>query len=149
MDAVGVRAGIVERLGLDCPPDEVDAAWMAAFMEDGAVLAVLEALDPSVRVGLLSNNDALVGSLIETYLPGVAARCDAVVVSGVTGVRKPSERAYAAGLAALGASAAGCVFVDDSPSNVEGGRAAGIDSVLHTDPVQLARDLAERGVVTG
>ena len=143
-DKAEVRAGIVQRLGLDGAPAQLDAAWMAAFEEDAAVLAVLDTA-AAAGVGLLSNNDALVGSLIKTFLPGVAQRCHAVVVSGVTGVRKPAAAAYQAGLAALGVDPERCVFVDDSSSNVAGGLAVGVDSVLFVHAGQLAEDLRRRG----
>jgi FMN phosphatase YigB (HAD superfamily) len=143
-DEAEVRAGIVQRLGLDEASAELDAAWMAAFEEDAAVLAVLDTA-AAAGVGLLSNNDALVGSLIKTFLPGVAQRCHAVVVSGVTGVRKPAAAAYQAGLAALGVDPERCVFVDDSSSNVAGGLAVGVDSVLFVHAGQLAEDLRRRG----
>lgn len=147
VDVEGVRTGIVARLGLDRWTAFADAAWMAAFAEDADVLAVLDSVDPAIRVGLLTNNDALVGSLIGRFLPGVARRCHTVVVSGVTGVRKPAAGAFRAGLAAVGAEAKRCVFVDDSRSNVEGGLAVGVDSVLFTDPAQLTHDLGRRGLI--
>jgi hypothetical protein len=37
------------------------------------------------------------------------------------------------------------VFVDDSSSNVEGGLAVGVDSVLFVHAGQLAEDLRRRG----
>jgi len=147
-DADGVRAGISGRLGLRCALEEVDAAWMAAFEEDPAALAVMDAARPPAVVALFSNNDALVGSLVGQYLPGVAARCDAIVFAGVLGVRKPAEQAYTRALQTLGVAAERCLFVDDNPDNVEAGRAAGIDSVLYTSPAQLHRELAARGALS-
>ena len=146
-DADGVRAGISGRLGLRCTPEEVDAAWMAAFQEDPAALTVMDAARPPAVVVLFNNNDALVGSLVGQYLPGVAARCDAIVFAGVLGVRKPAEQAYTRALQELGVAAERCLFVDDNPDNVEAGRAAGIDSVLYTSPAQLHRELAARGAL--
>jgi len=146
LDADGVRAGIIERLELNCPPEEVSAAWMAAFAEDAAALAVLDTVRPPAVVGLLSNNDALVGALLEEYLPGVVARCDAILVAGVLGAQKPAEGAYIRALEELGATAERCLFVDDNQDNVDGGHAAGIDSVRYTSPEQLARELSARGM---
>ena len=91
-DADGVRAGISGRLGLRCAPEEVDAAWMAAFEEDPAALAVMDAARPPAVVALFSNNDALVGSLVGQYLPGVAARCDAIVFAGYSAYANPLNR---------------------------------------------------------
>ena len=63
----------------------------------------------------------------------------------MTGVRKPAAAAYQAGLTALGVDPQRCVFVDDSSSNVEGGLAVGVDSVLFVHAGQLAEDLRRRG----
>ncbi len=134
-------------MGLRCALEEVDAAWMAAFQEDPAALTVMDAARPPAVVALFSNNDALVGSLVGQYLPGVAARCDAIVFAGVLGVRKPAEQAYTRALQTLGVAAERCLFVDDNPDNVEAGHAAGIDSVLYTSPAQLHRELAARGAL--
>lgn len=146
VDAEGVRAGIAARLELDCGTDEMEAAWMAAFTENPAALAVLDGLQPALVVALLSNNDALVGSLLGEHLPGVVARCDAVLVTGVLRAQKPDPRAYARALEALGVAASACLFVDDSPDNVDGARAVGIDSVLYTAPAELAAEFEARGL---
>ena len=88
---------------------------MAAFQEDPAALTVMDAARPPAVVALFSNNDALVGSLVGQYLPGVAARCDAIVFAGVLGVRKPAEQSYTRALQELAVAAERCLFVDDNP----------------------------------
>ena len=39
-----------------------------------------------------------------------------------------------------------CIFIDDSPANVQGARALGIDGILFTGAEALGRDLARRGL---
>jgi putative hydrolase of the HAD superfamily len=55
---------------------------------------------------------------------------DVVVDATESGVRKPDPRAYALVIEAVGLPASAMVFVDDNPSYVDGGTAAGIPSVL-------------------
>lgn len=38
------------------------------------------------------------------------------------------------------------MFVDDSPTNVEAAASVGMDAIAFTTPVQLARELALRGL---
>ncbi len=146
-DADGVRAGISGRLGLRCAPEEVDAAWMAAFQEDPAALAVMDAARPACGGGAVQQQRRAGGVVGGPVFARVAARCDAIVFAGVLGVRKPAEQAYTRALQTLGVAAERCLFVDDNPDNVEAGRAAGIDSVLYTSPAQLHRELAARGAL--
>ncbi|WP_127784139.1 HAD-IA family hydrolase [Rhodococcus sp. X156] len=147
VDADGVRAGIRSRLDLHCPLADLEAAWMAAFAEDDAALAVLDAVRPPAVVALLTNNDALVGTLLAEHLPGVAERCDAVLVAGFMKVTKPDERAYTQAAQALDVPLSSCLFVDDKQENVDGGLAAGLDSVLYAGPDQLRAELTARGLL--
>ena len=69
-----------------------------------------------------------------------------VVVSADEGLIKPDARIYERLLTRNGLKAADCVFIDDSPHNVAGAKAVGMDAVLFTDPATLERDLRARGL---
>jgi 2-haloacid dehalogenase len=62
------------------------------------------------------------------------------------GLLKPDPRIFALLCDRAGVAAADCVFIDDSPNNVAGARAAGMDAIHFTDPAALAAALAERGL---
>lgn len=70
-----------------------------------------------------------------------------IVVSGAENMLKPEPEIYRLLLARNGLEAGESLFIDDSPANVEGARAVGMDAVLFTDADQLARDLKDRGLL--
>lgn len=72
-----------------------------------------------------------------------------VVVSGQAGLLKPDPAIYRLLLDRNGLDPADCVFVDDSPANVEGALALGIDAIRFTDAEDLAHALAGRGLLPG
>ena len=71
---------------------------------------------------------------------------DDIVVSGEVGLAKPDPEIFALVARRAGRPPGDCVFVDDSPANVAGAAAAGMDAVLFTDTGQLRADLRARGL---
>jgi 2-haloacid dehalogenase len=69
-----------------------------------------------------------------------------VVVSGDEGLVKPDPAIFRLCLARNGLEAADCVFVDDSPVNVAGAAAVGIDAIRFIDAGALAAELGRRGL---
>jgi len=68
-----------------------------------------------------------------------------VVVSGVEGLVKPDPAIYRLLMARNGLDPEDCVFIDDSPVNVDGARAVGMQAIRFTDPGALERALREYG----
>ena len=67
------------------------------------------------------------------------------VVSGDERLVKPNPEIYRVLLERNGLEPKDCLFIDDSPKNVEGAKAVGMDAVRFTDPITLRQDLAARG----
>jgi 2-haloacid dehalogenase len=86
----------------------------------------------------------------ETWPAGVATHprlgtaFGVTVVSGQVGLLKPDRRIFALLCDRAGVMPSDCVFIDDSPKNVAGARAAGMDAIRFTDPATLESALAER-----
>ena len=72
---------------------------------------------------------------------------DWTFVSCLTGLRKPDRAAYVQALAALGAPAQQCVFIDDRVRNCEAARALGIHSVAYEGIEPLRASLREAGLL--
>jgi putative hydrolase of the HAD superfamily len=68
---------------------------------------------------------------------------DAAVVSYEVRCRKPEPDIYRAAIAAAGATAAECVFVDDSLGNVTAARQLSIRALHHTDVTQTVTALRQ------
>lgn len=89
----------------------------------------------------------------ETWPRGIAAHprlgdvFGVTVVSGQEGVMKPDVRIYRILCERAGVAPRDCVFIDDGLHNVEGARAAGMDSIHFTGADALAEALKVRGLL--
>lgn len=81
--------------------------------------------------------------------PFLATHFRDVVVSGAEGVTKPDPRIYELCLSRNCLQARSCVFIDDSPANVAGAAAVGLDTIRFTTPLALRQALRRRGLLTG
>ena len=69
-----------------------------------------------------------------------------VTVSALVGLLKPEREIYDHHVQTFGLDAGATLFIDDSPANVDGARAAGWQAVLFVDPARLRADLADFGI---
>ena len=95
-------------------------------------------------VGLLSNLDANYEFLHEYH--EVFGYFDRVQLSSEVGVAKPNPQAYERFVMQLGAKPEETLFVDDSPENVRGAKAAGLHAIEFTDTEELREQLPQYGI---
>jgi len=69
----------------------------------------------------------------------------AIVVSGELGIMKPDARIFRHLTETHGLRPADCLFIDDSPKNVAGARAAGLQAIHFTGPDALREELRGLG----
>jgi HAD superfamily hydrolase (TIGR01549 family) len=130
--------------------DATAAAYRRAYLEgrrpvDGA-LALLTALRPHVRIGIVSNN-LLDEQQDKIRLCAFTPFIDALVVSEEAGIAKPDPAIFHLALQRLGCSADEAVMVGDSwAADVEGARAAGIRVIWFNRTEQICPD---RSLVAG
>lgn len=124
----------------------VDAWAMSRWRIDLAVLEMLAEAREVVPVALLSN--ASTRLLHDLEVSEVLDAFDAVVGSADIGVAKPDPAAYRAAAAAIGLEPEACAFVDDTPANVEGARAAGMEAELFIGAEELRTLLRRLQLVT-
>jgi putative hydrolase of the HAD superfamily len=116
----------------------LDAGALREFMDDvweeyvGRLNVELAryfaALRPRYRTGIVSNS--FVGARErEQRLYGFEDMCDVVVYSHEEGMKKPDPRIYEIVCRRLGVSPRETVFLDDTPSCVEGARRAGMHAI--------------------
>jgi putative hydrolase of the HAD superfamily len=91
------------------------------------------------RVCALSDISRLHLALLPRYAS--VRRMERVVASCETGFLKPEPQAFAEALRRIGARAEEVVFVDDREANAEGGRRAGLTSIVFESPAALDRAL--------
>lgn len=80
--------------------------------------------------------------------PRLASSFGVTVVSGREKVLKPEPAIYHILCDRAGVRPADCVFIDDSPRNVAGARAVGMDAIHFTDPAALEAELVQRGLLS-
>ena len=143
-DVLAAMAPLLQTYAPGTDPAAVHDVFCSAPVLDADLVALL----PHLRVDavhVVTNQDsrrlaALAPVLAGLDIDGVFASCD-------LGARKPHRDFFDAVLAVLGVDAADCLVVDDSPANVAGARAAGLDGVLHTSSGRLRRELVARGLL--
>lgn len=79
--------------------------------------------------------------------PRLAQAFGVTVVSGLEGFIKPDPRIFAALCDRAGVTPAECLFIDDSPKNVAGAQAAGMQAHHFTTPEALEAELTTRGLL--
>lgn len=129
-----------EGLGASIDEDTWIASRKAGSRSDPGVLRHIEALDPSLELGVLTNNGLLMAQAIPRIVAPVFPRLQGrVLCSGGLQLRKPDARIFARALELLQWDAGETLFVDDVFANVQGARGAG----LHAETVKDGRSLGK------
>jgi FMN phosphatase YigB (HAD superfamily) len=107
---------------------------------------IVEALDPRLRRGILSNTTWEWIRRIRAAVP-LDERFDPIVLSCDVGACKPDPAIYRNLLERLALPPAAVLFVDDRDDNLAAAAAAGIQGVRFTDPAGLRQELRGRGLL--
>ncbi len=86
------------------------------------------------------------GGAVELH-PRLGSAFEMTVISGFERVVKPEAEIYQRLCSRAGVAPEECVFIDDSPTNIEGACAVGMDGIVFADPLALERALKERGLL--
>lgn len=117
----GLRAGVDELVR-----DFRANAFRRAFLFEGAAAVLTELRGRGHRLGIVSNGSAAT-QRAKLAATGLAARVDAVLVSGEVGLRKPDPEIFRRAARELGVEPRACVFVGDDPErDVAGAGRAGM-----------------------
>lgn len=111
------------------PLPRLHEAWRAQQHLIAENVALVRALRPAYRIGLLSNADSSLPDRLENGL-GIWGLFDAVVCSAEVGVAKPELAIYRLAAERLGLPPEACVFVDDHAPNVAAAEQCGMRGVL-------------------
>ncbi|AUH32431.1 HAD family hydrolase [Paracoccus tegillarcae] len=79
--------------------------------------------------------------------PRLTTLFEDIVVSGIEGLLKPEPEIYLTLTRRNGIEPGDCIFIDDSPANVAGAQAVGMDAIHFTDAPALDKALQARGIV--
>jgi putative hydrolase of the HAD superfamily len=123
-------------------------ARLASITPNEAALALASRAAQRCRIAILTNNCRLLTDHIDYLNPPVARLFGAQVYSSAAfGAAKPATETYQRCVEHLGAAAADTLFIDDSQANVDGARAAGLQTYRFVDAAGLSTEFARRGLL--
>ena len=142
------HAALEELAGRPLPP--LHTEWRRQQAPIAENVALIRALRPPYRVGILSNNDMTLRTRLSDGLR-IVDLFDDIVCSAEVGCAKPEAKIYRLAAERIGVPPTGCVFVDDSEANVRAAEAAGMRGVYYRVERgdDLRAQLAELGVSPG
>ena len=121
-------------------PDDIQQVEKKQHARDEQMITYTQTFRPNYKIGLLSNID--VGTMEKLFPePQRGELFDAFIISGEVGMIKPSVEIFELAASRLGVKPEECVMIDDLIKNVESANLAGMQGVLFTSQVQLAKDL--------
>jgi len=131
LDAEGIRQDVCRALGVDLPMAEFAPLWSSHFTLHAAVLPRVEALVGRVKLGLVSNTNALHVAYLRPLLP-LLQRFDSVVMSCEVGHVKPEADIFRLALEGVGCAPDEAAFFDDLQEFVDAADALGLRGRLFT-----------------
>lgn len=144
--------GIAERVALF--PDKADLIrafderWLETFYGaiEGSVAILEELRARGIRTYAITNFSREKFAEASRHFPFLT-RFDGIIVSAHERLLKPDRRIYELLCSRHALAPENCLFIDDSPLNVEGARAIGMRGHLFTAPEQLRAELKAAGLL--
>jgi HAD superfamily hydrolase (TIGR01509 family) len=122
--------------------EQFRSAWALAFEPDDGVLAVVDSVRRRARTALFTNNGTVLLDAMPVLFPSVVNRFDPLLFSCALGTVKPEPEAFTAALARLNREPGDVLLVDDSPTVIDGAKAAGMHALLFSTVEALRSGLA-------
>ena len=123
--------------------DEFVTLWNDIFTENEAVSEIVRFLKGKVRLGLVSNTNALHFDYIASRFP-VVHSFDRWILSHEVGYKKPAPEIYQKAMEWASVEPKKTLFIDDSITNVEAAIALGIQGLHFLSAQQLREELSVR-----
>jgi putative hydrolase of the HAD superfamily len=140
-------ASLRATLGIDLTHAQFLAGWNAIFIEEvPGIAALLARAAQHLPLYAFTNTNPAHAAYWSEQFPGAVKNFRKVFISSSIGLRKPDAAAFEFVAREIGVPANRIVFFDDSPHNIEGARACGLQTVLVNSPTDVAAALAALGV---
>ena len=110
------------------------------FQNSAAILSLIAQLREHHAVGLLSNVGA---DGYAKFIEPIANNFDVVVTSFQVGLAKPERAIFEYMADQLQVDASECIMIDDSETNCEGARAAGMEAIRYDNYLQLMQKISQ------
>ncbi|MEA2880113.1 MAG: glucose-phosphatase [Hyphomicrobiales bacterium] len=148
--ALGVEdyfASLRASLGIDLSDAQFLDGWNAIFVDEvPGIAALLARAAQRLPLYAFTNTNPAHAACWSVKFPDALKNFKKVFISSSIGLRKPDAAAFEFVVREIGAPAGRIVFFDDSPHNIEGARACGLQTVLVNSPSDVAAALAALGI---
>ena len=141
-------ASLRASLGIDLTHAQLLDGWNAIFI--GEVPGIAELLARAAKrfpLYAFTNTNPTHAAYWSRRFPDAVKDFKKIFVSSSIGLRKPDAEAFAFVVREIGVPAKRIVFFDDSPHNIEGARACGLQTVLVKSPSDVVAALAALGLI--
>lgn len=150
IEAADYYAHLASLLRIEGGQEIVAEGWNAIFIgEIAQTLALVRQLRPRVPCHVFSNTNRAHADTWRGQFPDAVAAFDGIFSSHEIGLRKPDREAFEHVARAMGAAPQDILFFDDRLDNVEGARAAGLQSVLVSSPRDVREAISACGLLDG
>ena len=120
--------------------DEFPTIWNDIFTENGEVSEIVRSLKGNVRLGLVSNTNALHFDYIASRFP-VVHSFDRWILSHEVGFKKPAPEIYLRAIEWASVEPPNILFIDDIQRNVEAAVSLGIQGIQFVSAEKLKEEL--------
>ncbi len=131
-----------KRAGLTLEFKAFKKEWNAVFKPMKGMDAIVKALKPNYKLGLLSDIGPLHWEHLQRELP-LLKQFPNPVLSYRIGYLKPQKQTYLLAADSVETEPKACLFIDDREVNVTGAKKAGMQAIRFVNPAQLRKTLRE------
>ncbi len=129
----------------DQSADEIFAEMKASAKVDHDIVAMIEQLHDSYKLGLLSNAPSnFIRSLLRE--DDIERHFDEIIISSEVGMTKPNPEIFQLILGRLQVPASEALFIDDNENHIRASEAIGIKGVVYTNATALKAELIRLGI---
>jgi putative hydrolase of the HAD superfamily len=131
------------QMAADLTDDQLLDGWNNIYVRDAPdIEALLERARARVPLYAFTNTNAAHEAVWSTRFAHLMEHFETVFVSSTIGMRKPELEAFAHVVEQIGAPASRILFFDDLAANIEGAKAAGLQTAHVTSWTTVAETLA-------
>jgi putative hydrolase of the HAD superfamily len=142
IDAAAYYESLRRSLQLDIPDKQFEIGWNAVFVREiPETVAMIRSLRGRIPMYLFSNSNAAHHASWSTRFAAALEPFDRVFVSSEMGRRKPSRESFEHVAHEIGLPPVSILFLDDTPENIDGARAAGMQAALVRVPQDVSNAL--------
>jgi putative hydrolase of the HAD superfamily len=137
---------VIREAGWNIKPDDLKRGIRENFREIDGTREIISDLKASgFKLGILSiHGKEWVEYIIKKFDLGSAF--DAMSYSYQVGISKPDPRSYQIIMQELGSKPEECLFIDDTPQNIDAAKKLGMHAILFSNAQQLRADISVLGI---